>query len=174
MTGQVRRARQARTATTTTPRQPELFDLPRAAPENDERGRKEAAVGAGVDFGAGSCAGVVMTRPRAGRVSQLEAPRFKSDRTVSEADLPGYPSELADSVEQAISNLPTGQVWFTYRDIRTYFGVSRPTVARRMKAGLVPGIRFIGDRVVEDGSVRRFDRTQLHWILLSVRASANS
>jgi hypothetical protein len=91
--------------------------------------------------------------------------------TVSEADLPSYPPDLSASVDRSISDLPAGQMWFTYRDVQKSFGVSRATVARRMKMKLVPGIRFQNDRIIEDGSVRRFDRLQLRYLLLSLRSS---
>lgn len=91
-------------------------------------------------------------------------------RVVSLVDLPEYPQLDQDLVDQTIAALPAGKMWFTYQAIRECFGVSRATVARRVKKGLVPGIRFSGNSVVEDGSVRRFDRTQLRWLLLSVRS----
>jgi len=91
-------------------------------------------------------------------------------RVVSFEDLPAYPQLDQDLVDQSIAALPAGKMWFTYQAIRECFGVSRATVARRVKKGLVPGIRFSGNSVIEDGSVRRFDRTQLRWLLLSVRS----
>lgn len=94
-------------------------------------------------------------------------------RVVSLDDLPRYPQLDQDLVDQSIAALPAGKMWFTYQAIRECFGVSRATVARRVKKGLVPGIRFSGSRVIEDGSVRRFDRTQLRWLLLSVRSQPN-
>lgn len=94
-------------------------------------------------------------------------------RVVSLDDLPSYPQLDQDLVDQSIAALPAGKMWFTYQAIRECFGVSRATVARRVKKGLVPGIRFSGSRVIEDGSVRRFDRTQLRWLLLSVRSQPN-
>lgn len=90
---------------------------------------------------------------------------------VNERDLPRYPDESFQLVERALGALPADRIWFTYRDIKTYFGISRATVARRVKDRLVPGIRIIDGRVQEDGSVRRFDRIQLRWLLLAARAS---
>lgn len=91
-------------------------------------------------------------------------------RVVSLDELPKYPQLDQDLVDQTIAALPPSKMWFTYQAIRDCFGVSRATVARRVKKGLVPGIRFRGNSVIEDGSVRRFDRTQLRWLLLSVRS----
>jgi hypothetical protein len=73
------------------------------------------------------------------------------------------------SVAAAIEALPKTQLWFTYKDIQFFFGVSRATVARRLRAGLVPGVRMAGSSVVEESPVRRFDRDQLRWLLLAVR-----
>lgn len=90
--------------------------------------------------------------------------------TVVIEDLPTYPSELVEGVDQVIGALPPARMWFTYRDIAVSFGVSRATTARRVKEGLVPGVRIQSGRVLEDGAVRRFDRTQLRWLLLAVRS----
>jgi len=72
-------------------------------------------------------------------------------------------------VERTIRELPRGRLWFTYKDIQFYFGVSRATVARRLREGLVPGVLMEGDSVIEDAPVRRFDLEQLRWLLLAVR-----
>lgn len=84
-------------------------------------------------------------------------------------EMPIYPDVLVHAVERAIADLPRGKLWFTYRDIKDHFGVSRATVARRLRDRLVPGVRMEGDHVLEDGAVRRFDRMQLRWLLLAVR-----
>lgn len=89
--------------------------------------------------------------------------------TVSIETMPTYPDDLHRAVERSLAELPSDKVWFTYRDIKRHFGVSRATVARRVKDQLVPGIRLEHGRVLDDGAVRRFDRAQLHWLLLSVR-----
>lgn len=94
--------------------------------------------------------------------------------TVSVEAMPTYPEELHRAVERSLTELPPDKVWFTYRDIKRHFGVSRATVARRVKDGLVPGIRRQRDRVLDDGAVRRFDRVQLHWLLLAVRFARSS
>ena len=94
--------------------------------------------------------------------------------TVSVEAMPTYPTEHHRTVERSLADLPPDKVWFTYRDIKRHFGVSRATVARRVKDGLVPGIRRQRDRVLDDGAVRRFDRVQLHWLLLAVRFARNT
>lgn len=91
-------------------------------------------------------------------------------RVVAVDDLPAYAVLDQELVDRSIAALPPGRMWFTYSAIRECFGVSRATVARKVKKGLVPGIRFRGARVLEDGPVRRFDRNQLRWLLLAVRA----
>jgi hypothetical protein len=84
-------------------------------------------------------------------------------------DMPAYPAEAIEAAKQALRQLPPSQLWFTYKDIQFYFRVSRATVARRLRDGLVPGVRMAGVSVVEDAPVRRFDRDQLQWVLLAVR-----
>lgn len=90
-------------------------------------------------------------------------------RVVTIDDLPDYPAEAVNAARNSLAQLPAGQLWFTYKDLKFYFGVSRATVARRLREGLVPGVRMIGASVVEDAAVRRFDREQLLWLLLAVR-----
>lgn len=107
--------------------------------------------------------------PRPIAAGKTEAPVS----TVSVETMPAYPDDLHLAVERSLAELPSDKVWFTYRDIKRHFGVSRATVARRVKDGLVPGIRRQRDRVLDDGAVRRFDRVQLHWLLLAVRFARN-
>lgn len=83
-------------------------------------------------------------------------------------DMPDYPSSLKENVAGLVEQLPIERRLFTYRDIQTFFGVSRATVGRRLKDGVVPGVRMAEGRVLGDGSVRRFDREQLKWLLLAV------
>ena len=83
--------------------------------------------------------------------------------------MPAYPPALVAAVEQSLLDLPAARVWLTYRDIQDHFGVSRATVARRVKDGLVPRVRLQEGRVLDEGSVRRFDRGQVRWILLAVQ-----
>lgn len=100
---------------------------------------------------------------------EAEPKREPAICTVAIEDLPAYPIELVEAVDQTIAGLPANRMWFTYRDIAQNFGVSRATTARRVKEGLVPGVRFQSGRVLEDGAVRRFDRTQLKWLLLAAQ-----
>ncbi len=64
---------------------------------------------------------------------------------------------------------PATKALFTYAEIGLSFGVSRATVARKLKRGLIPGIAFAGELVIADGPVRRFTRDQVKFLLLSVR-----
>jgi len=90
-------------------------------------------------------------------------------RVLSIDDMPAYSEDAHESVAAALQQLPHAQLWFTYKDIQFFFGVSRATVARRLRDGLVPGVRMAGPSVVEDAPVRRFDRGQLKWLLLALR-----
>lgn len=89
--------------------------------------------------------------------------------TITQQDMPDYPGDLVHQIEEEIAAIPTDRVLLTYREIWGYFGVSRATVARRMKEGLVPGIRMSEGRVLDDGPVRRLNRVQIRWLLLAVR-----
>lgn len=99
----------------------------------------------------------------------IGARRARQTRVIGLEDLPDYPDAAQEAVDRALTALPRERIWFTYKDIRAYFGVSRATVARRLKDGLVPGVSLEGERVIEDAPVRRFDRDQLRWLLLAVR-----
>ncbi len=113
---------------------------------------------------------VTEERPRRAQRSA----RRHTKECVAISDLPRYPDELMAAVDAVVRELPASQLWFTYRDIRRYFGVSRATVARRLRERLVPGVLMEGDHVLEDGAVRRFDRMQLRWLLLAVRCRAHA
>lgn len=93
----------------------------------------------------------------------------RPSRVLCVGDMPAYSAEAHDSVAAALEALPPTQIWFTYKDIQGLFGVSRATVARRLREGLVPGVRMAGSSVMEDAAVRRFDRVQLKWLLLALR-----
>jgi hypothetical protein len=90
-------------------------------------------------------------------------------RVLTPDDMPRYPVEAIERATRALQQLPSSQLWFTYKDVRFYFGVSRATVARRLREGLVPGVTMAGASVVEDAPLRRFDREQLRWLLLAIR-----
>lgn len=100
---------------------------------------------------------------------QSRAGRLEKPRMVTLEDMPDYPLDLQQAVDQMLADLGAGNNLMTYRAIRDCFGISRATVARRVKEGLVPGVRMANGRVLDDGPVRRFDRTQLRWLLLAVR-----
>jgi hypothetical protein len=95
---------------------------------------------------------------------------ISSVRVITTEGLPDYSAEVIEQVERSIAGLPSDKLWFTYHDIRRCFGVSRATVARRMKDGVVPGVRFLQGRMIEHGAVRRLDREQLRWLLLAVQS----
>jgi hypothetical protein len=92
-------------------------------------------------------------------------------RVIALEDLPQYSKLDHDMVDRSLEILPADKVWFTYSAVQQSFGISRATIARRMKEGLIPGIRFRGSNVLEDGAVRRFNRLQLRWLLLATRSS---
>lgn len=100
---------------------------------------------------------------RKSRAGRLDAPRM-----VTVDDMPDYPPELHQTVDRMLADLGS-EYLMTYRAIKASFGISRATVARRVKDGLVPGVRMANGRVLDDGPVRRFDRTQVRWLLLAVR-----
>lgn len=106
------------------------------------------------------------------RASLAEVRRGKREilgRILSVKDMPDYPVEAREAADMSLRALPRDQLWFTYKDVKYFFGVSRATVARRLRERLVPGILMDGDHVVEDSAIRRFDRDQLRWLLLAVR-----
>lgn len=91
-------------------------------------------------------------------------------RMLTVEDMPSYPPDLIAAAKRSIKEISTDRVLLTYKEIDAFFGISRATVARRLKDGLVPGIRIRHGRVLEDGPVRRLDRTQVLFLLLAVRA----
>jgi hypothetical protein len=97
------------------------------------------------------------------------AARVGIARRITVEDLPAYDHDSMAIVDASLAEAPASKLWYTYQDIQRYFGVSRATVARKLKAGLVPDILFEGDRVVEEGAVRRFSRNQVRFVLLAVR-----
>lgn len=102
---------------------------------------------------------------------QASATPAKNIRVVAVEDLPPYSDLDQEMVDRSLESLPTDRAWFTYSAVQQCFGISRATIARRMKEGLIPGIRFSGGNVLEDGAVRRFNRLQLRWLLLAIRSS---
>jgi CRP-like cAMP-binding protein len=157
--GKARRSK----ATTTDPRQLGLFEAPTGFPPPSPAPAVAPAPPPPPQKAAASPA----------RISQrVRRPTSKAAvvHTVVVEDLPNYPVDLIEMVDAQIKTIPTDRVLLTYREIHDYFGVSRATVIRRLKDGLVPGIRIVDGRVMDDGPVRRLDRIQVRWLLLSVRA----
>lgn len=93
----------------------------------------------------------------------------QSARMLTVEDMPSYPPDLVAAAKRSIEEAATERVLLTYKEIDAFFGISRATVARRLKDGLVPGIRIWHGRVLEDGAVRRLDQTQVLYLLLAVR-----
>jgi hypothetical protein len=93
----------------------------------------------------------------------------RATRVLTLSDMPIYSGAAHEAVDAALKLLPPGQLWFTYKDVHFSFGVSRATVARRLREGLVPGVAMAGAGVMEEAPVRRFDRVQLKWLLLALR-----
>jgi hypothetical protein len=91
---------------------------------------------------------------------------------VQHAELPSYTPADIESVDQILAAWPDTKALFTYAEVRQSFGVSRATAARKIKAGLIPGIAFAGERVLADGPVRRLTRDQVKHLLLAVRKRA--
>lgn len=85
------------------------------------------------------------------------------------ADMPAYSQEEVAAVEHVIASIRTDRQLLGYKDLKAYFGVSKATANRRMKDGLVPGVRILDGRVLRDGGVRRLSREQVRWLLLAVR-----
>ena len=109
---------------------------------------------------------IVADLPAKGRGRQHATPRVTTI-----ADMPRYPQEMHQIVDAMLADMTSSPALVTYRGIREQFGISRATVARRLKDGVVPGITLVDGRVLDDGPVRRFDRMQLRWLLLAVRFS---
>jgi hypothetical protein len=107
----------------------------------------------------------IMLRPSA--KSRIALP--EATHVVSVADMPAYHEDLRASADAAVAALPRDRCLFTYADIAQWLGISRATVLRRVRGGLVPGIRFQNDRVIEEGAVRRFTREQLRYIVLAAK-----
>lgn len=126
------------------------------------------AIAAPVEVKATAPVKPVATKPALSRVGARVTDERPS-HVLCVDDMPAYSDEAQRSVAAALEALPQAQLWFTYKDIQFFFGVSRATVARRLREGLVPGVRMAGSSVMEDAAVRRFDRSQLKWLLLALR-----
>lgn len=120
-------------------------------------------------------ASVVALQPPATKQTVRSNGRERPTRIfiIEEGDLPKYSEAEKAIVDRTMEALPEAKAWFTYGDIKQAFSISRATVVRRVKSGVVPGIRFAGDRVLEDGNIRRFTREQIRYLLLAVRRSVS-
>jgi hypothetical protein len=110
-------------------------------------------------------------KPLSPRTQTRAASRTDPVWTVSAADLDRYSPEQRQQVDDDIARLPPGRLWFTYADVASVFGVSRATVVRKLRAGLVPGVRLQNNRMLDDGPVRRLSVEQVRYLLLAVRRS---
>lgn len=103
------------------------------------------------------------------RVSRPRPPKSARPRLITEKDLPSYPEQEVAAVERLVADIKSDRALLGYHDVWTHFGVSKATANRRMKDGLVPGVRIVDGVVVRDGGVRRFSREQVKWLVLAVR-----
>lgn len=107
--------------------------------------------------------------PSLNRVKRRRGEHTEDVEVTTLESMPVYSDLDHDAVRATLELLPADRLWFTYASIQRSFGVSRATAARRMKEKMIPGIQFCGDRVAEEGAIRRFSRTQLYWLLLAVK-----
>ncbi|MFZ2031608.1 MAG: hypothetical protein WAU68_14950 [Vitreimonas sp.] len=103
------------------------------------------------------------------RVRRSLPPKSASPRLITEKDLPSYPEQEVAAVERLVAGIKSDRALLGYNDVRAHFGVSKATANRRMKEGLVPGVRITAGVVMRDGGVRRFSREQVKWLVLAVR-----
>lgn len=95
-------------------------------------------------------------------------------RLITEKDLPSYPELEVAAVERLVADIKSDRALLGYKDVWDHFGVSKATANRRMKEGLVPGVRIVDGVVMRDGGVRRFSREQVKWLVLAVRFAKGS
>jgi hypothetical protein len=103
------------------------------------------------------------------RVKRPPPPKSASPRLITEKDLPSYPEQEVAAVERLVAGIKSDRALLGYHDVWMHFGVSKATANRRMKDGLVPGVRIANGVVMRDGGVRRFSREQVKWLVLAVR-----
>lgn len=103
------------------------------------------------------------------RVSRTPPPKSARPRLITDKDLPSYPEQEVAAVERLVTGIKSDRALLGYHDVWTHFGVSKATANRRMKDGLVPGVRIANGVVMRDGGVRRFSREQVKWLVLAVR-----
>lgn len=95
--------------------------------------------------------------------------KSSASRLITPAEMPDYPPSEIAAVERSIAAIPTDRALLGYKEVQSYFGVSKATANRRMKEGVVPGVRMANGVVIRDGGVRRLSREQVKWLLLAVR-----
>lgn len=157
--------------------EPTTLDAPRPGqPLKEGPGRRRSATngprqGARLPVADRNVASASVRRQSRWSIDALASEPFHAGETrlVDLAELPRYAASDIEMVDQIIGAWPATKALFTYGEIHKSFGLSRATVARKVKCGLVPGIAFAGERVLADGPVRRFTREQLKYLLLAVR-----
>ncbi|MDX2277378.1 MAG: hypothetical protein NW206_18175 [Hyphomonadaceae bacterium] len=102
------------------------------------------------------------------RVTRPPPPKSARARLINEKDLPCYPEPEIAAVERLVAAISSDRALLGYKDIWKHFGVSKATANRRMKDGLVPGVRIVDGVVMRDGGIRRFSREQVKWLVLAV------
>ncbi len=155
-------ARSSKRTSQVLPGQLSLFDAMEPAPVSRAEDTKVPAT-------AKQRAQTLDETPRAQPLARPRPKRIVAGRVLTTSDMPHYSEQANEAADLSLRRLPRDQIWFTYKDVKYFFGVSRATVARRLRERLVPGILMDGDHVVEDSAIRRFDRDQLRWLLLAVR-----
>jgi hypothetical protein len=103
------------------------------------------------------------------RTMRPRPPKSADPRLITEQDLPSYPEPEIAAVERLVASIKSERALLGYKDVWAHFGVSKATANRRMKEGLVPGLRIANGVVMRDGGVRRFTREQVKWLVLAVR-----
>lgn len=106
--------------------------------------------------------------PRRAAVPKRAMP---ASRPLTARDMPEYSQEEIEAVDRVIAEISSDRLLLGYKEIQNLFGVSKATANRRMKDGLVPGVRIQHGVVSRDGGVRRFSREQVKWLLLAVRST---
>lgn len=104
--------------------------------------------------------------------SRRLGPRLPEIRTITEADVPVYSDTEMALVDASLKVVSPEKAWFTYADVRAVFTISRATIVRRLRSGVVPGVRFQGERMLDDGAIRRLTREQVRYLLLAMRCSS--
>lgn len=105
------------------------------------------------------------------RLVDRPRPRPPPSRRLTDRDMPGYSNDEIAAVDRILAEMKSDRLFLGYKDIQDMFGVSKATVNRRMKEGLISGVTIQDGVVSRDGGVRRFSREQVKWLLLAVRSN---